>query len=144
MLHHRIAEKKDIDKLVSLWERSVDATHDFLQDSHKQEIKAMLPTYFSFVVVLVWYDSSQNIIGFSGTKDNHLEMLFIDPPFQQKGYGSDILQILIQKNWMDSVDVNKQNFPAYKFYQKNGFKLISESPTDTQGLPYPILHMQLD
>lgn len=142
MLHYRSAETSDYDTLIALWERSVDATHYFLKDEHKQIILTNLPTYFKLVDVLIWYDSSKKIVGFSGTHDGHLEMLFLDPGVRRRGYGTEIIQFLIQKHGIDSVDVNKQNDQAFHFYQKNGFETVRESLIDGQGYPYPILHMR--
>lgn len=143
MLHYRIAETKDYKVLIQLWERSVDATHDFLQEAHKQTIKTNLPTYFHFVDLLVWYDLKQGLVGFSGTNGEHLEMLFLEPTLSGKGYGTEILQHLIRNSKVRLVDVNKQNKLAYRFYQKNGFEMINESSNDGQGFPYPILHLKL-
>lgn len=142
MLHYRRAETSDYDTLVALWERSVDATHHFLKDEHKQIIQTNLPAYFKLVDVLIWQDSLKNIIGFSGTHDNHLEMLFLEPDVRRKGYGTEIIQFLIQNDVIHSVDVNKQNEQAFHFYQKNGFETVRESLIDSQGYPYPILHMR--
>lgn len=41
------------------------------------------------------------------------------------------------------VDVNEQNPNATAFYLKHGFEMISRSKTDSEGNPYPILHLQL-
>jgi putative acetyltransferase len=41
------------------------------------------------------------------------------------------------------VDVNEQNPDAITFYLKYGFKIISRSETDSEGNPYPILHLKL-
>lgn len=54
-------------------------------------------------------------------------MLFIDPKHFNKGYGTIILQSLIQEDKIQYVDVNKDNQHALKFYIKNGFKAYSES-----------------
>ncbi|WP_353736292.1 hypothetical protein [Shewanella sp.] len=41
------------------------------------------------------------------------------------------------------VDVNEQNPQALGFYEHVGFKLVGRSPTDSQGKPFPLLHMAL-
>lgn len=142
MLYCQPAQKENYDSLIELWERSIDATHDFLKYEHKQIIKTNLPTYFELVDVLIWYDSTEKIVGFSGTNDEHLEMLFLDPAFHRQGYGTEILHSLTKNQVILSVDVNKQNTQALHFYQKNGFEVIRESLIDGQGYPYPILHMR--
>ncbi|MCP6565165.1 GNAT family N-acetyltransferase, partial [Klebsiella pneumoniae] len=59
------------------------------------------------------------------------------------GYGSEILQYLIQQGKVSYVDVNKDNERAIEFYLKNGFEVYKTSQTDAQGRNYPILHMKL-
>ena len=59
-------------------------------------------------------------------------MLFIDPKYFRKGYGTQILQTLIREDQVRYVEVNKENYNAVKFYQKNGFekyKRISKRST---------------
>ncbi|GGG88952.1 hypothetical protein GCM10007342_09130 [Staphylococcus pragensis] len=70
-------------------------------------------------------------------------MLFIDPKYFNKGYGTKIVQYLIKENKVQFVDVNKDNKNAIKFYMKNGFIKYDESQKDGQGRDYPILHMKL-
>ncbi|MEN0678671.1 GNAT family N-acetyltransferase, partial [Plesiomonas shigelloides] len=41
------------------------------------------------------------------------------------------------------VEVNEQNPLAVGFYEHMGFKVISRSPVDDMGKPFPILHMTL-
>ena len=70
-------------------------------------------------------------------------MLFIDTKYFQKGYGTKILQYLIQENKVHYTDVNKDNYNAVNFYIKNGFKKYKESQQDQRGRHYPILHLKL-
>ena len=39
------------------------------------------------------------------------------------------------------VDVNEQNPRAVGFYLSNGFVVAGRSSTDSQGQPFPLLHM---
>ena len=59
-----------------------------------------------------------------GINDENLEMLFIDPKHFNKGYGTIILQSLIQEDKIQYVDVNKDNQHALKFYIKMVLKHI--------------------
>ena len=51
-------------------------------------------------------------------------MLFIDPKHFNKGYGTIILQSLIQEDKIQYVDVNKDNQHALKFILKMVLKHI--------------------
>lgn len=127
---------------LDIWERAVIATHDFLKEEDRIALKQEIPTYFQQVEAYLWFDG-QKAIGFSGTHDDNLEMLFIDPKYFNQGYGTEILKSLIQQNKVKYVDVNQDNSRATKFYNKHGFNVYKTSQTDAQGRNYPILHMRL-
>ena len=135
-------ETKDYNQALELWERSVLATHDFLAEKDRQELKREIPTYLNYVNAYLWY-KEQELVGFSGTNGKNLEMLFLDPQYFNKGYGTEILQYLIHEENVCYVDVNKDNTSAMQFYLKNGFEQYSESPLDGQGREYPICHLKL-
>lgn len=137
----RLAEKNDQPALINLWRASVSATHEFLSEADQATIEKNLPLYFEHVKLKVWQEDNQ-LIGFSGTAENSLEMLFLAPEYFGKGYGNQILQQLIQEDGINKIDVNEDNPRALRFYQKNGFEVISRSPLDDDGRPYPILHLK--
>ncbi|MBT2289083.1 GNAT family N-acetyltransferase [Paenibacillus albidus] len=141
MIQNRKATDNDYDMIINLWERSVMATHHFLSFKDKEEIKKELPMYFPHLDVRLWY-IEDSIIGFTAINENHLEALFLDPDKIGKGYGKQIMQICINGFGITSVDVNKQNENATRFYLKSGFGIIGEDLTDGAGRPYPILHLK--
>jgi len=141
MIQNKKATVYDFDMIINLWERSVMATHHFLSFEDKEEIKKELPMYFPHLDVRLWY-IEDSIIGFTAINENHLEALFLDPDKIGKGYGKQIMQICINGFGITSVDVNKQNENATRFYLKNGFGIIGEDLTDGAGRPYPILHLK--
>ena len=141
-MQSRNATTIDYDIILKLWEESVTATHGFVSIKDKQDIKNEIPLYLPHLDVRLWYVKN-SFIGFSATNKNHLEMLFLDPGEIGKGYGKQIIRNLIDHFGVTTVDVNKQNENAKMFYLKSGFSIISEEPTDSEGRPYPILHMKL-
>ena len=77
--------KEDYATLSSIWERSVRATHDFLDEDTIEEIKtALVPHYFPNVEL---YAVSHNgsLTGFIGLRDDMIEMLFIDSRSRGQG-----------------------------------------------------------
>ena len=134
--------KEDYTTLSAIWERSVRATHDFLDEDTITEIKAALvPNYFHNVEL---YAVSNNgtLIGFIGLRDDMIEMLFIDSHSREQGYGSSLIKFAIDCG-ATKVDVNEQNSLALAFYQAKGFKIIGRDTTDDAGRPYPILHLSI-
>lgn len=143
MLQYRLPQKKEYTALISLWKASVKATHTFLTEQDFAQLELALPGYFAQVDLLIWFDdAAPNVwIGFSGSHQHHLEMLFLKPCFFRKGYGTQILQWLLKEKNIQTVDVNKQNPQAFQFYLAQGFLVTAESPLDGAGKPFPILHL---
>ncbi|MGM1047375.1 MAG: GNAT family N-acetyltransferase [Bacillota bacterium] len=141
-MQNKKATANDYNTILSLWEESVTATHSFLSFKDKQEIKREIPSYLPHLDVQLWYVEN-SLVGFSAVNEDHLEMLFLHPNEIGKGYGKQIIRLLIDNLGITTVDVNKQNENAKIFYLKNGFSIVSEELTDSTGRPYPILHLKL-
>lgn len=135
----------DYDELIRLWEASVRSTHHFLTEKDIHYYKPLIRNeYFHAVTLYIIRDNQTNrIAAFMGLSDELIEMLFVHPEQQGKGYGKMLIEYAIQEKNIRKVDVNEQNEQALHFYQNRGFKVISRDATDGQGKPFPILHMQL-
>ena len=130
--------------LIKIWEASVRATHDFLNEDDITFLKPLiLEKYFDAVDLRCAKDDAGIILGFIGMADKNIEMLFISPDHMGKGIGAFLTNNAIQKQGATKVDVNEQNPQAIGFYEHLGFKVISRSATDGQGKPFPILRMEL-
>lgn len=140
MLGRSKARKEEYGLILELWEKSVRHTHDFLAEEDIQFYKHVIPEYLDNVHLDLWKDE-QHIIGFSGTSEDELVMLFLDPDFIGKQYGHKILLELIAAESIKKIDVNTQNEPAKSFYLNHGFEIASEDAVDGFGKPYPITHL---
>ena len=133
----------DFPILIDIWERSVRATHNFLPDAEIDNLKPLiLNEYFHFVLLHKYVQHGQ-IVGFIGTSNDTIEMLFINPDFRGKGVGRVLTNFVVKDLKIKKVDVNEQNFQAIGFYEKLGFKVIGRSELDGQNKPYPILHLTI-
>jgi putative acetyltransferase len=133
------------DELLDLWEASVRATHHFLKEENLLFFKQTIHehNYFEMVELNSIRNEGGKILGFSGTIDDSLEMLFLHPDAIGKGFGKALLNHAIETQKISKVDVNEQNTQALKFYLHHGFKVISRSELDGTGKPFPILHLEL-
>ncbi|SFD80746.1 acetyltransferase [Pseudoalteromonas denitrificans] len=137
--------KSDHSTLIDIWEASVRATHDFLQEEDIINLKPLiLEQYFDAVDLLCAKDKSGRILGFCGVHDGNIEMLFISPESRGSGVGALLTKNAIEKQGAVKVDVNEQNGQALGFYEHLGFSVVGRSPLDGQGKPYPLLHMELE
>ena len=62
-------------KILSVWESSVKATHDFLIEEDFEFYKNLIPQYLGAVTLKSLKDEKGQILGFMGTADGNLEML---------------------------------------------------------------------
>ena len=134
--------ENDYQMLVEIWERSVRATHSFLTEKYIMDIReSLISKYFKAVSLYVIYDV-ETVAGFIGLCDHNIEMLFIDPMYTGKGLGTKLIEFA-KSLGANSVDVNEQNPKALGFYQANGFHVVSRDEFDSDGRPFPILHLEL-
>lgn len=131
-------------QVLSVWENSVLATHNFLTSSDFEEIKDLVKNinFNDFEVFCLTRGSA--VIGFIGVADKKVEMLFLDPNFFGQRLGSKLLDFSIRQLNADKVDVNEQNQNAVNFYQKFGFQTFERTEKDDQGRNYPLLRMKLE
>ncbi|MNK06562.1 putative N-acetyltransferase YjaB [compost metagenome] len=134
----------DYVELVSVWEASVRATHDFLKEEDILFYKPLILNEYLKAVDLFCIKDNDTITGFMGLSESSIEMLFIHPAFRGSGIGKTLLQFAINELKINKVDVNEQNDQALGFYLKMGFKVVNRSELDGMGKPYPILHMELN
>lgn len=133
----------DYASLVEIWEESVRESHGFLSENDIQEIKGKLAgCYFPAVKLYSATAEDGATAGFIGLSEHTIEMLFIKPEHQRKGYGKAMIDFA-RSEGITLVDVNEQNPRALKFYIKQGFHVTRRDPVDEAGRPFPILHLSL-
>jgi putative acetyltransferase len=144
-MHARPARPEDRDHLLGVWERSVRATHHFLEESDVAALRPLVAQELASDTVDWWVliSASDTPIGFLGLTTGTIEALFIDPDHHGQG-GGRLLVAHAQRlcGGALAVDVNEQNEAALRFYQAAGFSVAGRSPTDGAGRPFPILHMK--
>ncbi len=137
------ASSGDHARLLSIWESAVRATHDFLADEDFAYYQSRMMDYFGQVDLYVCNDERAEAVGFMGVSGDMLEMLFVDAAHRGSGIGKRLLNHAVTKLGVCRVDVNEQNSQAVGFYERMGFKVTGRSSHDNEGMPYPILHLQL-
>lgn len=139
----RQAVAGDHQALLDIWEQSVRATHHFLSED---DIRALLPVVrddaLPALEVWVLSDEASRPVGFMGLDGSKLEALFISPASFRKGYGKRMLEHARKLKGALQVDVNEQNPSAVAFYLRNGFAVAGRSEKDSQGQPFPLLHLR--
>ncbi|WP_297093112.1 GNAT family N-acetyltransferase [uncultured Draconibacterium sp.] len=130
-------------QILTVWEKSVLATHHFLTSTDFEEIKELVSN-INFHDFQVFCLTNENmVLGFIGVADKKIEMLFLDPEYFGQGLGRKLLEFAVKELHANKLDVNEQNVNALKFYHKFGFETFERTDKDEQGRNYPLLRMKL-
>lgn len=131
-------------EMLDVWENSVRATHDFITEEDIEFFKPIIiEQAFPAVTLRCVKSDSGSILGFVGVHGPKIEMLFVSDAARGKGVGKILLGYAVEILDATTVDVNEQNPLAVDFYRHMGFTVVSRSPFDDMGKPFPILHMTL-
>ncbi|WP_347291935.1 acetyltransferase [Kluyvera georgiana] len=138
----RRSQRHEGERLVEIWCRSVDATHDFLSAQDRAEIEVQVRTFLPEAPLWVATDANDVPLAFMLLSEHHLEALFVDPDARGTGVGRKLVEHALSLIRDLTTDVNEQNEHAVGFYQKMGFVVTGRSETDDHGRPYPLLHLR--
>ena len=129
------------EKLVAIWRRSVDATHDFLSKEYRVELETLVSSFLPEAPLWVAVTEKDEPIAFMLLTGEHMDALFVDPMVRGCGVGKLLIEHALTLAPKLTTNVNEQNEQAVGFYQKMGFKVTGRSETDDLGKPYPLLHL---
>ena len=142
--HLGAVDGTDRPHLLAVWEAAVRATHHFLGEEDIQFYRRMLTEqYFDLVRLTCLRDGKGQVLGFCGTAEDRLEMLFVTPEQHGHGFGKALLRHAIEHDGIRLVDVNEQNREAFGFYVSQGFRQIGRSALDGANRPFPLRHLRL-
>ena len=138
----RPSRAADGDAVVDLWRRAVDATHDFLSAEDRRAIDAEVAGFLPQAPLLLAVDDQDLPQGFMLLDGSHMEALFIDPAVHGQGIGRQLVEHALSQHSTLTTDVNAQNAQALGFYLRMGFVETGHSEVDSQGRPYPLIHLR--
>lgn len=130
-----------IDRLLALWEDSVQSSHFFLGDADIERLKPFVVEGLRFIPLLYVAQKGDIPVAFMGLAGDKVEMLFVVSGFFKQGLGRRLMDIATNRHHALYVDANEQNEGAVTFYKHLGFRIYRRSETDGQGNPFPILHL---
>ncbi|HBG89101.1 MAG TPA: acetyltransferase [Stenotrophomonas sp.] len=138
----RPSRASDGDAVVDLWRRAVDATHDFLSAEDRRAIDTEVVGFLPQAPLLLAVDAEDRPLGFMLLDCSHMEALFIDPEVHGQGIGRQLVEHALAQHSTLTTDVNAQNAQALGFYLRMGFVETGRSEVDSQGRPYPLIHLR--
>lgn len=140
----RCSQRHEGERLIAIWCRAVDATHDFLSAQDRAEIEVQVREFLPEAPLWVAVNDADVPIAFMLLSEHHLEALFVDPDARGMGVGRELVRHALSLIPNLTTDVNEQNDQAVGFYQKMGFVICGRSATDDHGRPYPLLNLRYE
>ena len=131
-------------EILQVWELSVRASHDFLNEADIQIYKSIIASNYLDELRLFGIHQDHQLLGFIGVSHISIGLLFVLPETHGMGIGLALVNYVYQHLYITEVDVNEQNTKAYDFYRHLGFKVTERSATDAIGKPFPVLSMKLE
>lgn len=129
------------DKLIAIWCRSVDATHDFLSKAYRAELEKLVRSFLPGAPLWVAVTEWDEPVGFMLLTGEHRDALFVEPGVRGCGVGKLLVEHALTLAPGLTTNVNEQNEQAVGFYKKMGFKVTRRSEVDDPGKPYPLLNL---
>lgn len=142
MVSIRPSTSDDGERVVEIWRRAVDATHDFLTPADRTAIDEMVSALLPAAALWLAIDHDKRPVGFMLLVNGHMEALFVDPEFHGRGVGASLVRHGVSLSPTMTTDVNEQNTQAVGFYERMGFRRTGYSPLDGQGKCYPLIHLR--
>ena len=129
----RKLEPRDMKRVLEIWLDASVKAHDFIDKTYwPSQIENMRDIYIPASETFVIQDSSR-VLGFYSVINHQLAALFVDPDYQGKGLGKQLLSHVKAQHDQLTLAVYKENASSIAFYQSQGFKLGQESIDEHTG-----------
>ena len=122
----------DIEQIIKIWLNGNIETHHFVAKQYWKAHAPMVRKQLLQAEVYV-YETDGVIQGFVGMQENYIAGIFFFFFFFFMGIGKQLLNYMKQIYTILSLNVYQQNERAIKFYQQEGFSIISEDVEENTG-----------
>ncbi len=128
----RRLEKEDLDQVMEIWLKGNQEAHDFISEkyweSHISEVQKQLLQAEVYVC-----EEEGKIKGFVGMQGEYLAGIFVEQKSRSLGIGRLLLDQAKRSHPVLSLNVYEKNERALKFYQREGFVVISKRVDEDTG-----------
>lgn len=132
---------KDLNALLDAWYNASHIAHHFLDEAFFQKERKNIPEVYLPVAETYVYESDGTVVGFIALIENEVGAIFVDPESQGKGVGRKLMDHARELRGTLDVDVFKANIIGRRFYDRYGFKFVTEHlHEETQQ---PLLRLKL-
>jgi putative acetyltransferase len=120
---------------LQIWRAAVDATHHFRKGEDRHAIELEVAAFIPHGTFDLAVDEADIPLAFMLLDAAHMEALFVDPAYSGAGIGRVLAEHAIGCHRQLTTDVNEQNFPAIRFYERLGFDLTADPNWMDKGDP---------
>lgn len=128
----RRIKESDINKVADIWLNTNIETHNFISSQYWHDNFELVKELLSQAEIYV-YEVANSILGFIGLSDDYIEGIFVCHGGQSKGVGKQLLDYVKGIKKQLSLRVYQKNARAIKFYQREDFKILTESIEEKTG-----------
>ncbi|AIG64954.1 Acetyltransferase, GNAT family [Weissella ceti] len=126
------SDEQQRERVLALWLQTNTVTHDFIPSEYWQKMYPMVSDLMADATIYVYWQDNQ-IIGFIGLMETYIAGIFVDSKHQNQGVGYQLIQYVQNKTAVLDLSVYALNEPAWRFYERQGFKIVSENLDDAVG-----------
>lgn len=119
-------EQTEIPHLVEIWYKSSSLAHPFLSKAFMEQTKTQMAEMYLPNSDTWVYEEAGGVIGFVSMMGNEIGGLFILPERHSKGIGQQLVKCMMDTHQELEVEVFENNKIGRRFYDKYGFKSMSE------------------
>ena len=122
----RKLHKDDIDSVANIWLNTNLQAHWFIDEQYWKKNYELVKGMLLDAEVYVYVENNE-VYGFIGINEEHIEGIFINSEAQSRGLGKSLLDFVKEKKERLHLNVYQKNTRAISFYKKEGFKIESTS-----------------
>lgn len=119
-------KNSDINTVMRIWKNENIKAHKFIPkeywESNYKFVKETIPKAEIYV-----YTINEEIVGFIGLENNHIQGIFVDANNQSTGIGTSLLNKVKENRHNLTLSVYEKNTNAINFYKINNFVITSEN-----------------
>ncbi|MDA0339370.1 MAG: GNAT family N-acetyltransferase [Proteobacteria bacterium] len=126
-------DHKDLAGVMSAWETASALAHPFLSKAFLAQERHNIPNVYLPNADTWLVEQDEAVIGFIALIGNEVGAIFLDPAFHGTGAGKALMDKAVDLNGALEVEVFRDNAVGRKFYDKHGFKVLSERMHEETG-----------
>jgi len=141
----RKCQANDLEKLLSIWLKGSLQAHGFVSSDYWNQMLPVIKKYYLPNTETFVFEDKRQIKAFISLIDEHyIGALFVDPAFQNKKIGTKLVNY-VKKIYPELIlKVFAKNVGAIRFYQRNGFKVMSEQVEETTQEPELLMSWSME